>query len=129
MKIHIELFTLGLSLRSRLVDLRQESVNLWGKVLLVHHVEADNHVCVLSSLENGVNLRLDVVFANDLQSTHYDLHLEQWEAILNLLLHPFKDLHFLNSSNRSILIEDHSKDVLPLNYSDALLDQVFAHSV
>jgi len=129
MKVHIKFFTHGLRFCSCFVDLRQESIDLWGKIFFINHIEAYNHICMLSTLKDCIDLRLDVLFANNLQSAHHDLHLEQWKHILNLLLDPLEDLYLLDSAYRSLLIEYHSKDVLPLNNCHALFDEVLAHSV
>jgi len=129
MEVYFELPSFSLSFRLGFVDLRQEKVYFWSKVFFVYHIKSNNHICVLSCLEDGVNLSLDVILTNDFESACYDFHLEQRKSGLDQSLNSLKNGDFFFERNGSILIEQEPKDMFPLNGEDHLLDHILGNSV
>ena len=69
-------FTFGSSFCLSCIDLRQERLKVWSKILLVDHVESNAHVRVLRCLKDCVNLCLDVSSTQYLETTSHNFHLE-----------------------------------------------------
>ena len=70
-----------------------------------------------------------MLFTKSFQATCDDLHGEQWEKLSNLVLNSLENCELPIEGEDSILIEDHSKDVPPLNHRNNLLHHVFGRSV
>lgn len=118
-----EFYTQFSCLDSSSINLRQKLADLWGEVLLINHIESDDHIRVLFAIKEGINLTLYVVLTNNLQATRNNFHLEEWVHSLKRLLDAHEDSQLPFEGDRTILIKNHSKYVLPFNDCDHLLDQ------
>ena len=72
----------------------KELLDLEVVVLFVNHVEALHHIVVALGVDDTVKHRLDVWFADNLKSAVDDLHLEEGEQFLYLLLDPVENSEF-----------------------------------
>lgn len=116
-------------LGSSLVDLWQELIDWWREVLLVDHIKANDHIGVLLRVEKGINLRLNVVLSDDFESACDNLHLEEWESVLDDFLDPFKDSALSFETDVAIFVKHHAEDMFPFDHSHALLNHVSGCSV
>ena len=131
--VDVERLVFVLSLCFGIVDLREELLNRRSEVLFLDHVETNAHVSELLALKHSIDGGLNLLFGHrwwkTLQTARDDLHLEEREHVLDGLLDSFKDGYFLLYADGTILIEDHAKDMLPLDHSHHLLHEVLADSI
>ena len=110
--------------------LLQEVVDGLVVVFFVHHVEATYHVGHFVSLDDSIELLLDVVTAKHLESADDQSHPEEWESLLEFLFTVLEDLNFLFEWNDvAIVVKDAAKDVPVLNDCAHFTDEVTRDSV
>ena len=110
--------------------LLQKVVDRLVVVFFVHHVEATDHVGHFVSLDDSIELRLNVAIAEHLETADDQSHPEQWETLLDFLLTVLEDLDFLLKRNDvAIVIKDAAEDVSVLDDSAHFTDKVTRDSV
>jgi len=70
-----------------------------------------------------------MILTNNLESTGYNSELEQWEPLLNEILHSLENGDFLLNREWTVLVEHHTEDVLPLDNGNALIDHVSGNPI
>lgn len=111
-------------------DLVKEAVNAWVEVLLVDHVEARDQIGQFVSLDDSIQLRLNVAPSEHFQSATDDSHAEERESCLNLLQTVLENCQFLGKRDgRAIVIEDTAENVAVFYDGDHLGDKVSGHLV
>jgi len=127
MEIELEFFA---KLRSGVKEQIEVFLYSRGVVFFANQVIADDHLAAFIGLDGVVKLLLNLASTNDLQADDNDSHLEEWEELLDVFLHPFEDGHFLfNGDLLAVVIEEATEDVAVLDNGAHLLDVVLRHAV
>lgn len=111
-------------------DLVKEAVDARVEVLLVDHVKARDQIGQFVSLNDSIQLRLNVAPAEHFQSATDDSHAEERESGLNLLQAVLENCQFLGKwDGHTVVVDDTAENVAVFNDGDHLVDELTGHLV
>ena len=108
----------------------EEIVNARVVVLFINHIESGDQVGLCVGFDDGIKLRLDMLFTKDFQSANDQAHSEKREALLDLIDTVLKNGQFFSQRYcLAIIVKHAAHDVAVLNDGAHFIQEITSNSV